>query len=578
MFYRFRICFVLLSVITLCGYGQGYAQKTPEQLAEEIAPLVSENTIVVAHIDSATFSLKDFYGSIKTNSQMLLDAVASIPEMNATMKSAIDSYCPSQEFIQQIDTIFPVAEKEFQEHYKMTGIRDFYYLAMLDGTPISDFLVVPLRSGINKEFLESQNFTEINGFMILYGKAFRRTLQQGTSQEMVRFAFQTGFVKTHRPEIAKAFALAGNKPIKAVAFFPAYTKTLFTQITPTLPEPLNKIPVAQITDGLRYAAAGFDFNTFRGEITICSKDQASAEQFRNIVLSFSDVIKEFQKMKELQKNNTDELIISMRWGEFIGSLIKQNSDFLFPPPNDGKMIIRYQSTDSADDMKKLLVSINNIVKHLRTDQMVQQENCVKNIRNIILAMHNYYDRNKSLPPAYTLNKDGKPLQSWRVLLLPYLEHAALYEQIRLDEAWDSEWNKQFHNQCPVVFQCSTMTDEEKKSGGTSYSLVIGKQTYPVPGKRKFLFSDVTDGTSNTIAVIERKTPVNWMQPDAELTENAVFRGVTDSASGVGLRHQKGEDNGFNTGWLDGSVRFIEEKIPLEKWKAFLTISGGEVVF
>ncbi|MDR1385729.1 MAG: DUF1559 domain-containing protein [Planctomycetaceae bacterium] len=562
-----KIYFVLLSAITLCCYGQCYAQKTPKQLAEEIAPLVSENTICIVHVDVAA-SLKDVFNVYNANIQTFRDAVASVADMDESVKSAIAEYTLPKISEQEMQ----IANKQFQELRKTFGVQDFYYLATLDGVPISDFIAIPVRPETNKELLEQQKFTELNGFMIIYGKAFRNTLQRGTSQEFVRRAFQNGFVKSQRPEIAEAFAIAGNKPIKAVAFFPSYANTLFSQIKPTLHKPLNMIPVAQITDGLRYAAAAFDFNTFRGEFVICSKDQASAEQLRNLVLSLSDTT------KELQKNGVDkwdDLIVFSRWSDFIGGLVKQNSDFLFPPAQDGKIVIRYQSTDSAADVKKLLNSVNALAKQVKMDEIFHQKTCGNNIKQIVLAMHNYSDVHLKLTPAYSLDKDGKPLQSWRVSLLPYLGETALYEKIRRDEAWDSEWNKQFHNQCPAIFQCPTMTDEEKTNGGTSYSLVVGNKTYPTPGKRHFSLSDITDGTSYTIAVIERKTPINWMQPDAELSQDAVFHGISDAASGVGLRHQKEDNAGLNAGFFDGSQRFLDEKTPLEKWKAFLTFSGGE---
>ena len=67
--------------------------------------------------------------------------------------------------------------------------------------------------------------------------------------------------------------------------------------------------------------------------------------------------------------------------------------------------------------------------------------CINNLKQIGLAMHNYHDRHKSLPSAYTVDKAGKPLLSWRVLILPYLDQEALYKEFHLDEPWDSEHNK-----------------------------------------------------------------------------------------------------------------------------------------
>src|SRR5262249_21734482 len=64
-----------------------------------------------------------------------------------------------------------------------------------------------------------------------------------------------------------------------------------------------------------------------------------------------------------------------------------------------------------------------------------------NLKQIALAMHSYHDTMGRFPPAIVRDKEGKPLYSWRVLLLPYLEQQNLYNQFKLDEPWDSEHNR-----------------------------------------------------------------------------------------------------------------------------------------
>ena len=71
----------------------------------------------------------------------------------------------------------------------------------------------------------------------------------------------------------------------------------------------------------------------------------------------------------------------------------------------------------------------------------QRQMSMNNLKQIGLAMHNYHDVNKRFPPAANLDAAGKPLLSWRVHILPYLEQEALYKQFKLDEPWDSEHNK-----------------------------------------------------------------------------------------------------------------------------------------
>ncbi len=67
------------------------------------------------------------------------------------------------------------------------------------------------------------------------------------------------------------------------------------------------------------------------------------------------------------------------------------------------------------------------------------------------AMLRYHEDKGHFPPAATYDKEGKPLLSWRVALLPYLRHEKLYEQFHLDEPWDSEHNIKLLPQMPLAY-------------------------------------------------------------------------------------------------------------------------------
>ena len=70
-------------------------------------------------------------------------------------------------------------------------------------------------------------------------------------------------------------------------------------------------------------------------------------------------------------------------------------------------------------------------------EAARRAQCANNLKQIGLAFHNYHDAHKTFPPAYIPDKDGKPMHSWRVLILPYLEQQALYKRYNFDEPWDS---------------------------------------------------------------------------------------------------------------------------------------------
>jgi Protein of unknown function (DUF1559) len=51
--------------------------------------------------------------------------------------------------------------------------------------------------------------------------------------------------------------------------------------------------------------------------------------------------------------------------------------------------------------------------------------CQSNLHNVVLALLSYENAYHALPPAYTVDANGRPLHSRRTLILPYLEEEDL---------------------------------------------------------------------------------------------------------------------------------------------------------
>ena len=199
-------------------------------------------------------------------------------------------------------------------------------------------------------------------------------------------------------------------------------------------------------------------------------------------------------------------------------------------------------------------------------EAARRSQCVNNLKQMGLAMHNYHSINDRFPPPAILSKQGQPLLSWRVALLPYLEQEALYNEFHLDEPWDSEHNKALIDRMPAVFRCPSASAPEP--GTTAYRVFTGKgAAFDQP--EGLPITAVVDGTSNTIGIVEAKEAVAWTKP-----EDLPFTG--DGAAAFELL---GSDHagGFNALFLDGSVRLIKKSIIASTLKALLTYSGGEVV-
>jgi prepilin-type processing-associated H-X9-DG protein len=213
-----------------------------------------------------------------------------------------------------------------------------------------------------------------------------------------------------------------------------------------------------------------------------------------------------------------------------------------------------------------------------SSEAARRSQCNNNLKQIVLAMHNYADKYGCLPPAYTVDKAGRPLHSWRVLLLPHLEQRALYNCLRLDEPFDSP-----HNQ--AIFQSTESGDARRTPGAflcpsdrgnrteTNYVMVLSPRTIS-NGPNSVRFKDITDGTSNTIAVVDTyDLGIRWYEPRDLRVEEMSFKINDPEYFGIASRHL----GGANVALADGSVRFLPDDTDPRMIEAMTTISGGEDV-
>ncbi|MDR3181509.1 MAG: DUF1559 domain-containing protein [Planctomycetaceae bacterium] len=253
---------------------------------------------------------------------------------------------------------------------------------------------------------------------------------------------------------------------------------------------------------------------------------------------------------------------------------------LLPDIEDDKLVFRFRKsiktviggTGNINTVAAVGVASALLVPATqKVRESVRQTQCANHEKTIVLAFHNYHDSHGAFPPLYTVDKDGKPLHSWRVLILPYLEQSALYDKIRLNEPWDSDYNKQFHSADVPLYSCPSCPHE---AGDCCYSGVAGEGLVPAKkagGVKGLVISDITDGTSNTFAVVEVKRPFCWMDPAADITLDELSKGI--NAGQVGSYHP----HGINAALFDGSVQFRSNNVPKETLKAVGTRAGGESV-
>jgi prepilin-type processing-associated H-X9-DG protein len=198
--------------------------------------------------------------------------------------------------------------------------------------------------------------------------------------------------------------------------------------------------------------------------------------------------------------------------------------------------------------------------------------CMNNVKQIGLAMQMYADTYRTFPPAYTVDAAGKPMHSWRVLLLPYLEGGPLYDQYRMDEPWDGPNNSQLAGLMPAVFRCPS---EAATPGSTTtvYAVVNGPGAV-FDGDKLCTLASVTDGLSNTLVVVEAAgANIHWMEPrDLDFTQ---LQGVINGTGGNEIAsHHPGM---AVVGFADGSVRALPSSVQPTVVRALITRAGGEPI-
>ena len=193
------------------------------------------------------------------------------------------------------------------------------------------------------------------------------------------------------------------------------------------------------------------------------------------------------------------------------------------------------------------------------------------LKRMTLAMHDYASATGSLPLAAPgPQTGGRPKLSWRVAILPYVGESALYQQFRQDEPWDGPNNSRLLTQMPKIY--ALPNDTSAPPGYTYYRVFVGNgaaldpsASNPTEGAR--MPADFTDGTSQTIVIVEAAEAVPWTKPE----------GLPFDPNGP-LPALGRSPDGFQVGLADGSTRWIDKrKVSEQTLRAAITRNGGEAL-
>lgn len=205
-------------------------------------------------------------------------------------------------------------------------------------------------------------------------------------------------------------------------------------------------------------------------------------------------------------------------------------------------------------------------------EAARRAQCTNNLKQIGLALQNYHDVHRSFPPAYVADENGRPLHSWRVLILPYLEQQPLYDRYNFNEPWDGPNNSQLAALMPNVYRCPSDAAGGPVSTTTAYAAVTGPGTL-FDADISSSITDITDGMTNTIAVVEAANAgIPWLEP-RDLDMNRMSFTINGSPTDISSHHPQGATVVFT----DGHTSFLLDTIGAQLLRAIMTKAGGEPI-
>jgi hypothetical protein len=184
------------------------------------------------------------------------------------------------------------------------------------------------------------------------------------------------------------------------------------------------------------------------------------------------------------------------------------------------------------------------------------------LKEISLGMHKYHTEHGRLPLAAGFADNGKPLLSWRVSLLPYIEQGNLYRQFKMNEAWDSPHNLKLLPNIPNTYS-PVEENPPHEAFTTFYQVFVGKGT-PFEGPNGLRLEDVRSRLANTFLIVEAANAVPWTKP-----EDLPYDEAEPLPKLGGLR--KGF---FYASLLDASARTVSQKTDERTLRAAIVLHGN----
>ena len=379
-----------------------------------------------------------------------------------------------------------------------------------DIADLSDQMLTPVEHGAKDAQIRFRDFSE-NPLMRVMQREPQRVLlgTQGALRRMTSSRLQPG---------GEFIGLVQNSPAMfkmAVNFetlrdlVSAFVLTEENQIPPELSEEMEQI--IDLTDNILVELYRDPANALRASLGTSGADKTEllSKSLLRIRRQLTDLVME-QSTQEMEFDDSVSVEMRQAITGYMNRIRKYIDNESMWSIQEDRVVMQFESSMLVNYQIIGVLSGLLLPAVQAARESARQMQSSNNLRQIMLAMHNFHDANGRFPAQAIAQGEGNPLLSWRVAILPYLGEQALYDQFHLDEPWDSAHNIELLEQMPEFFRNPS---NPPTAGMTTYLVPMGKGVGLSSEGLKI--QQITDGTSNTLAVldVDPQFGVPWTKPD-----------------------------------------------------------------
>ena len=338
---------------------------------------------------------------------------------------------------------------------------------------------------------------------------------------------------------------------------------------------------------LRTIDLGLDLSSgMAGQLTLGTKSKAAAEDLERSFVGALTFARQLA-IAQTKSFSMGDPIIDEAFGRYVERVTSELIETVKPTVNDDVLVFNTEAAVGFAGVGTLTALLLPAVGSAR--EAARRMASANNLKQIGLALRNYHNTYGEFPVGESERikyKDGKPLLSWRVHILPFMEQGPLYEKFHLDEPWDSPHNIQLADSVVPSYMDPRAN---LRPGYTTYVAPQGPNTV-LGSNRTIKFRDIPDGESQVIAVLEVGSleAVHWSQPDTlEIDPEEAFQSVNPDGDDFQVLLMDGSVHNFSIEVLfsDVIIRLIQRNDgePIPDWVFYgdrgveaFTIPEGEL--